>query len=362
MEICDNSISNPLVLVRCFTYNQSAYINDAMKGFVMQRTDFPFVVAIVDDASTDGEQEGIRRFMTEEFELSDASVAYEKETEFAYIQYAQHKTNKNCFMVAMFLKENHYSQKKKKFPYLAEWRDGVKYEAICEGDDYWIDPLKLQKQVDFLEENEECGMVFTDYKYLWEKKSLYQDSEFRCQFDNIKRMGVGVYPNCLLYGDFIKTCTVCLRKSIYDQAREFDSFLFSGYFPMGDTNLWFSVGCISNIGIINEVTSVYRKCSSSVTLQKDKKKAREFSVRGAELRMYFLRKHDADFHVFFKKKIIERYEHAFLVAKLYDIPILKLGKLSLKTILFSQIIGILYIRKIIINILKFKEWLSPKVY
>lgn len=160
MEICDNSISNPLVLVRCFTYNQSAYINDAMKGFVMQRTDFPFVVAIVDDASTDGEQEDIRRFMTEEFELSDASVAYEKETEYAYIQYAQHKTNKSCFMVAMFLKENHNSQKKKKFPYLAEWRDGVKYEAICEGDDYWIDPLKLQKQVDFLESNPEYSICF----------------------------------------------------------------------------------------------------------------------------------------------------------------------------------------------------------
>lgn len=353
---------NYLVSVLCCTFNQSAYIKDALNGFVMQQTNFPFVVLVVDDASTDGEQEEIRKFMAEEFDLSDTSVAYEKETEYAYIQYAQHKTNKNCFMVAMFLKENHYSIKKPKYPYLVEWRDNVKYEAICEGDDYWIDPMKLQKQVDFLEENEECGMVFTDYKYLWEKKSLYQDSEFRCQFDNIKRMGVGVYPNCLFYGDFIKTCTVCLRKSIYDQAREFDSFLFSGYFPMGDTNLWFSVGCISNIGIINEVTSVYRKCSSSVTLQKDKKKAREFSVRGAELRMYFLRKHDADFHVFFKKKIIERYEHAVLVATLYDISVLKFGKLSLKTKLLSQIIAMPYMRKTIIKILQIKEWLCSKVY
>lgn len=155
-----------LVSVRCVTYNQSAYIKDALNGFVMQQTNFPFVVLVVDDASTDGEQEVIRKFMTEEFELSDASVAYEKETEFAYIQYAQHKTNKNCFMVAMFLKENHYSQKKKKFPYLAEWRDGVKYEAICEGDDYWIDPLKLQKQVDFLEMNPEYSMCFHSAKII----------------------------------------------------------------------------------------------------------------------------------------------------------------------------------------------------
>lgn len=350
------------VLVRCATYNQSKYICDALNGFVMQRTNFPFVVAVVDDASTDGEQEVIRQYMEDSFELSNNSVAYKTETEYGHIQYAQHKTNKNCFMVAIFLKENHYSKKKPKYPYLSEWRDNVKYEAICEGDDYWIDPLKLQKQVDFLEKNPDFGMVFTDYKYLWEHKSLYQDSEFRCQIDNIKRMGLRVYPNCLFYGDFIKTCTVCLRTSIYTQAREFDSFLFSGYFPMGDTNTWFAVGALSNIGIINEVTSVYRKCSTSVTLQKDKKKAKELSVRGAELRMYFLEKHNADFHEFFKKKILERYEYAVLVAKLYDISVLKFGKLSLKTNLLSQIIAMPYMRKTIIKILQIKERLCSKVY
>ena len=74
----------------------------------MQKTNFAFEVLVHDDASTDGEQEVIRKFMAEEFDLSDTSVAYEKETEYAYIQYAQHRTNKNCFMVAMFLKENHY--------------------------------------------------------------------------------------------------------------------------------------------------------------------------------------------------------------------------------------------------------------
>lgn len=157
---------NYLVSVLCCTFNQSAYIKDALNGFVMQQTNFPFVVLVVDDASTDGEQEEIRKFMAEEFDLSDTSVAYEKETEFAYIQYAQHKTNKNCFMVAMFLKENHYSIKKPKYPYLVEWRDGVKYEAICEGDDYWIDPLKLQKQVDFLEMNPEYSMCFHSAKII----------------------------------------------------------------------------------------------------------------------------------------------------------------------------------------------------
>ena len=135
-------------------YNHEKYLRDALEGVVNQQTDFAFEVFVHDDASTDGEQEGIRKFMAEEIELSDTSFAYETETEYAYIQYAQHKTNKSCFMVAMFLKENHYSQKKKKFPYLAEWRDGVKYEAICEGDDYWCDKNKLQMQYDALETNQ----------------------------------------------------------------------------------------------------------------------------------------------------------------------------------------------------------------
>lgn len=50
------SLDRLLVSIKCMTYNQSLYINDAMNGFVMQQTDFPFIAVIVDDASTDGEQ------------------------------------------------------------------------------------------------------------------------------------------------------------------------------------------------------------------------------------------------------------------------------------------------------------------
>ena len=137
-----------MVAVQCMTYNQSKYILDALNGFVMQQTNFPYVVMVVDDASTDGEQEVIRKFVSEQFDTNDTSVAYEKETDYAYITYAQHKTNKNCYIAVLYLKENHYSQRKTQMPYLAEWRDYVKYEALCEGDDYWIHPQKLQMQVD----------------------------------------------------------------------------------------------------------------------------------------------------------------------------------------------------------------------
>lgn len=152
-----------LLRAHCATYNHSPYITDAMNGFVMQKTDFPFVCTIMDDASTDGEQEVIKKYMQNFFDLQDSSVAYERDTDYGHLTFAQHKTNKNCFFAIILLKENHYSQRKNKAPYLTEWMD-TKYIALCEGDDYWTDPLKLQKQVDFLEKHEECSLCCHRYK------------------------------------------------------------------------------------------------------------------------------------------------------------------------------------------------------
>lgn len=150
------------VTVSCMTYNQSKYITDAMNGFTMQQTSFPFVCTIVDDASTDGEQEVIRKYVEDNFDFSEGSVAYYKETDYAHITYAQHKTNKNCYFAVLYLKENHYSQKKPKIGYLSEWRDMCEYEALCEGDDYWIVPDKLEIQVKCLDENQDYVMCTTD--------------------------------------------------------------------------------------------------------------------------------------------------------------------------------------------------------
>lgn len=148
------------VCCRCFTFNHAKYITDAMNGFTMQQTSFPFVCTIVDDASTDGEQEVIRKYVEDNFDFSEGSAAFNKETDYAYITYAQHKTNKNCYFAVLCLKENHYSQRKSKMGYLSEWRDMCEYEALCEGDDYWIMPEKLEKQVTFLDCNTAYSMCF----------------------------------------------------------------------------------------------------------------------------------------------------------------------------------------------------------
>ena len=150
------------VCCRCSTFNHSKYITDALNGFTMQQTSFPFVCTIVDDASTDGEQEVIRKYVEENFDFSEGSVAYHKETDYAHITYAQHKTNKNCYFAVLFLKENHYSQRKPKMQYLEEWRGICEYEALCEGDDYWIVSDKLEKQVNCLDLHPKYTICTTD--------------------------------------------------------------------------------------------------------------------------------------------------------------------------------------------------------
>lgn len=162
---------NPLVAIRCMTFNHAPYILDAMNGFCMQKTSFPFVCAVIDDCSTDGEQEVISNYLHEHFDLEDQSVARYEETDDYKLIYARHKENHNCFFVVLYLKYNHYSigKKLRKIIYIKEFEKNAKYIALCEGDDYWTDPLKLQKQVDYLENHPECGLIYTDYSVYIQK-------------------------------------------------------------------------------------------------------------------------------------------------------------------------------------------------
>ena len=147
------------VYVRCSTFNHAKFIVDAMNGFTMQQTTFPYVCAIIDDASTDGEQEVIRSYFQEHFDLTDKEIVRHEETDDYIMSYARHKTNLNCFFAVFYLKYNHYSINKDNYSYASEWADKANYYAICEGDDYWTDPEKLQKQTDFLERHVDYTMT-----------------------------------------------------------------------------------------------------------------------------------------------------------------------------------------------------------
>ena len=216
-----------MVRVSCMTFNHANFIEDAMNGFTMQETTFPFVCTIADDASTDGEQEIIKNYLKDHFDLDDKETVRNEETDDYIMTFARHKTNRNCYFAVLFLKYNHYSIKKPKLPYLIEWTDNVKYIAHCEGDDYWINPLKLQKQVDILEANPDFTMVCNRTKlYSVRQKKII--GENYCY--NKSRV---VRPKDIIYrtGLFISTCSVLYRKELRDNIPDYWAKCVVGDYP-----------------------------------------------------------------------------------------------------------------------------------
>lgn len=129
---------NITVSIVCNVYNHEKYLRDALEGFVTQKTDFPFEVLVHDDASPD----------------SSADIIREYEAKYPDI------------IKPIYQTENQYSQK---IPINITYqipRIRGKYVAVCEGDDYWTDPLKLQKQVDFLEAHPDYSLCACSVKWL----------------------------------------------------------------------------------------------------------------------------------------------------------------------------------------------------
>lgn len=265
--------SNYIVSVCCYTYNQSAYITDAMNGFAMQQTNFPFVAVIVDDASTDGEQDVIRSYIDECFNHSEETGFRQWETEEAHWTFARHKENDNCHFVTVFLKRNLYKESEKKKAIINEWLD-AKYVALCEGDDYWTDPLKLQKQVDFLEEHEEYSMCCTAFSQTFDG---HEESKQIVRYDLDE-----ITVDELLKERWIGTLTTLYRSELMsDYAPPFPNL------PFGDLPMWFHLALKGRVKYMKDVTANYRSLSNSACHFLDKKKQFAFSLHAMRVREYY---------------------------------------------------------------------------
>ena len=264
-----------MVCVKCLTYNHSKYIEDTMNSFCMQRTTFPFVCAIVDDASTDGEPEVIRQYLENHFDLEDQTVVRNEETDDYILCFARNKTNKNCFFAVLWLKYNHY-HKKRKSPYYAEWYNNAKYIAICEGDDYWIEPLKLQKQVQILEENERIGMVYSKSITYNQKKDKTGKIIGADYIDYVK----------LLYQNVIPTATVLYRPDLFNSYKS--SIISNPRWKMGDYPFWLYIAHDSSICYLDSVTAIYRKLPNSASHSEDCNREISFLDSVFEIQKYFL--------------------------------------------------------------------------
>jgi len=132
-----NTSDTPKVSICSISYNQQNFIEEALDSFLMQRTDFPFEILIDDDCSTDKTGEIIGRYMREYPNIINARIRTE-----------------NIGSMSNFIENIE--------------RAKGRYIAMCEGDDFWTSPLKLQKQVDFLENNDSFSGCFHDCKRIYE--------------------------------------------------------------------------------------------------------------------------------------------------------------------------------------------------
>lgn len=270
------------VCTRCMTFNHAPYIEDTLKGFAIQKVSFPVVYCIIDDASTDGEQDLLRKWADDNLDFDDIEARHEN-LDYGELYVAPFRGEKAFLFSILLLRENHY-RKKPKLPYIAEWNDNAKYFALCEGDDYWIDPLKLQKQVDFLEKFPEYGMCYTQVKYLVDNK-----------------LGLKSYggpsedlDDLLLKNNTIPTVTTLFRSDLDKQYINVITPRIRKW-KMGDYPRWLWFAAESKIHFESEVTAVYRILPESASHSSSFDKSLMFTKSFYDIKFFFNERYSLDY-------------------------------------------------------------------
>lgn len=230
----------PVVSICCITYNHEKYIRNTLEGFIIQKTTFPVEIIIHDDASTDNTPKIILEFANK----------YPK------------------IFFPIFQNENQYGKNKGRmfykfvFPHVRG-----KYIALCEGDDYWTDPLKLQKQVNFLEENNDYGLVHTDLDQYDTVKDIWIRGLWKKY--NRNKISGDIYMDLLYNNSYaIYLCTMCIRSSYVVNNKDYDDVM-SQKFMFGDVPLYLHVARLAKIGYLPESTAVRNVLNFSATQGRD---------------------------------------------------------------------------------------------
>lgn len=190
MENTRNNELPLIVTIQCLVYNHESFLRQCLDGFVMQKTSFRFEVIVHDDASTDGSAAIIREYADKYPEI----------------------------IKPIFETENLYSKRDGSLRRVMYRNTRGKYVAICEGDDYWTDPYKLQKQVDFLESHPDYVMCSHRFnQYIEDKKLLEEDDDKDFQ-------GADYDLKNLIGGKWLtQTLTLMFRRSALD-LQHFESY------------------------------------------------------------------------------------------------------------------------------------------
>lgn len=234
-----------LVSICTLTYNHAPYLKAYFEGILSQRCNFKYEVIINDDCSTDGTQEILLDFAKKYPDV--IKVVIQKENQFS-------KGDRGFFI-------------KYCFP-----RCSGKYIAFCEGDDCWIDPLKLQKQVDYLENHSDCVLVHTDMDVENLETGHVFHGKWKQQknFNLIDRdFGSRLIP-LILQGKYsVTTLTACVRHSILKECLTEGLLAQDVNLLMGDTIIWMALATKGSFHLIPDCCACYHIISESATHSKN---------------------------------------------------------------------------------------------
>jgi glycosyltransferase involved in cell wall biosynthesis len=225
------------VSILCLTYNHEQYIKQAIEGFLSQKTSFQFEIIIHDDASTDNTAGIIRE--------------YAKQYPKVIRPILQHDN--------LYCREGFIGIMRT----LLDLASG-KYIAICEGDDYWHDPLKLQKQVDAIEADKNISLVTSDVDILHQKTGRLVKSVFH-RTGNVPKPDEDITFDLLTRKYIFVTATFLMRLNDFRRIIDECPYEFSDRWPFNDTQLMLECSRLGRINFIPESLATYRKLDESAS-------------------------------------------------------------------------------------------------
>jgi glycosyltransferase involved in cell wall biosynthesis len=272
--------TQPLVSVCCITYNHVDYISEALDSFLMQETNFPFEILVHDDASTDGTKNIILEYAENYPEIIKAVIQTEN-------QYS-----KAGLIAHRFL-----------FP-----KAKGKYIALCEGDDYWTDCTKLQKQVQFLEDHPEYVITYTN------SQAFNENGLVNIDFGGAKRdVSADELKKCIC----LYSLTACFRNVI----KEVPLDLMSA--RLGDQVIWSLLGAHGKGKYLADISpAAYRIHEGGVFSMKSKQQWIEMTlITSNALFAYYKRIGDSDNASYFSERSCQLSVRAIGLKRVIILPI-----------------------------------------
>ena len=249
--------------VLMITYGHEEYIEAAINGVLMQDCNFSFELIVADDNSPDQTMLVVDKLKSQ----------HPKGDIIKYTKHQKNKAPNSNFLWALRQCKG-------------------KYISICEGDDYWTDSLKLQKQVEFLETNADYGLVHSDVNHFYQNTGKLVKAYNKK--NNIKIPNGNILTDLYYPGHIIKTMTTCFRKDILQKHYLNDPVIMTKDWKSIDLSMWLVFAHHTKIKYMDEVFATYRLLPESMSRSKDPRKTYDFHTKINDILCYFSDRYNAN--------------------------------------------------------------------